>query len=355
MREGLTIALLFGGRSGEHEVSLRSANSVSSVLAGRHRVLPVLIDRQGRWLLQPEGTTRDTGGRAVFVMPSPQDRGRLRLLSDASVAAEPDAYFPLVHGTFGEDGTLQGLLDLAGVPYAGSGVLASATGMDKAIMKSLFAQAGLPQVAHVTLHGRDHAAEAAALEQLGLPVFVKPANLGSSVGISKVKSRGDLDAALSKALAFDRKLVIERGVDAREIEVSVLGNDAPRSSLPGEILPDREFYDYDSKYSQASGTRLAIPAPLAAQEIERARELAVRAFRAVDAEGYARVDLFLDRASGSLLVNEINTIPGFTSISMFPKLWEASGVPFGELVDRILELAFERHAKISRLQREHTS
>jgi D-alanine-D-alanine ligase len=355
MRERLTIAVLFGGRSGEHEVSLRSAASVSAVLAERHRVWPVLIDRQGQWRLQPEGVARNEGGQPVFMVPSPADRGRLRLLAGGSVAAEPDVYFPLVHGTFGEDGTLQGLLELAGVPYAGAGVLASAAGMDKAIMKTLFAEAGLPQVDYAVLRGRDRAAEAAALERLGLPVFVKPANLGSSVGISKVKSPGELDAALEMALAYDRKVVIERGVDAREIEVSVLGNDAPQASLPGEVVPDREFYDYDSKYAGDSRARLIIPAVLAQREQARARELAVSAFRAVDAEGFARIDLFLERASGALLVNEINTIPGFTSISMFSKLWEASGISGAELVDRIVELAMERHARTSRLTRARES
>jgi D-alanine-D-alanine ligase len=347
------IAVLFGGRSGEHEVSVRSAASVTSTLAQRHCVLPVLIDRQGRWLLQPAGSAQLEGGTPVFLAPSPDDRGRLRRLTDASLAAEPDVYFPLVHGTFGEDGTLQGLLELANVPYAGAGVLGSAAGMDKAVMKSLFAQAGLPQTDHAVLRGCNRAALEEVCEQIGFPLFVKPANLGSSVGISKVRTRDGLQAAIEKALAYDRKVVVERAVDAREIEVAVLGNGEPEASVPGEIVPDREFYDYDSKYAAESRTRLVIPAALTARQADDARGLALSAFRAVDAEGYARVDLFLDRRRDALVVNEINTIPGFTSISMFPRLWEASGVSGVDLVDRILALARERHAQSSGLRREH--
>jgi D-alanine-D-alanine ligase len=345
-----TVALLFGGRSGEHEVSVRSALSVAPGLAVRHRVLPVLLDKNGGWLLQEGAEPRPTGGRPVFLTPSPGDRGRLRHLSDASVAAEPDVYFPVLHGTFGEDGTVQGLLELAAVPYVGSGVAASAAAMDKEMMKALFAQAGVPQGRYRVLRGRDRAAEEAAVLALGFPLFVKPANLGSSVAVSKVKRAAELAPALDLALAYDRKAVLEAGIDAREIEVSVLGNEAPEASLPGEILPDREFYDYDSKYSPDSKTALRIPAPLDAATTSRLQELAIGAFRAVDASGYARVDFFLGRTTGEVFVNEINTIPGFTSISMFPKLWAATGLPYDALLDRLVDLGLARQAARDRLK-----
>jgi len=337
----LKVALVFGGRSGEHEVSLRSAASVAEGLAARHEVLSVLVGKAGGWLLQ-QGAPQPGGGTPVFLAPSPEDKGRLRRLADARELAQPDVYFPVLHGTYGEDGTVQGLFELAGVPYVGSGVAASAVAMDKALMKSLFAEARLPQVEHRVLVRRDEDAERRLVEELGLPLFVKPANLGSSVAVSKVKARDALDPALSLAFSFDRKVIVERGHDVREIEVSVLGNDEPRASLPGEILPDREFYDYRSKYAADSRTELRIPAPLDAALTGSVQQLALAAFRAVDAAGYARVDCFLERASGRLLLNEINTIPGFTSISMYPKLWQASGVAFDELLARLVALAVER-------------
>jgi D-alanine-D-alanine ligase len=349
MNARLRVALLFGGRSGEHEVSLRSAASVAAGLAARHEVVPVLIDKAGRWLLQDGPEVAATGGEPVFLAPVPGDGGRLRRLRDAAERARPDVFFPVLHGTYGEDGTVQGLLELAGVPYAGAGVAASAVAMDKEMMKALFERAGLAQVEHRVLRGRDATAERAALEALGLPLFVKPANLGSSVGISKVKVAAELQAALELAFRFDRKVVLERGLAVREIELSVLGNERPEASLPGEIVPDREFYDYDSKYAQTSRTGLLIPAPLDPATTAEAQRLAVAAFEAVDASGYSRVDLFLEKASGRLLVNEINTIPGFTSISMYPKLWAASGLAYPDLLDRIVALALERHAARARL------
>ncbi len=352
MTDRLEIALLFGGRSGEHEVSLRSAASVAAGLASRHRVRPVLIDHEGSWFLQEGPEPLPTGGEPVFLAGQPTDGARLRRLADAAEALRPDLYFPVLHGPFGEDGTIQGLLELAGATYVGSGVAASAGGMDKEMMKALFAAASIPQTAYRVV--RDRPPErAAALElpaELGLPLFVKPANMGSSVAVSKVKRAEDLAPALDLALAFDRKAVVEAGLDARELEVSVAGNDEPEASLPGEILPDREFYDYDSKYSSQSRTELVIPAPLTPEQTDEVRRLGVRAFRAVDACGYARVDLLLDRRSGALHVNEINTIPGFTSISMFPKMWEASGLPFPALLDRLLDLARERQQRRARLR-----
>jgi D-alanine-D-alanine ligase len=345
----LKVALLFGGRSGEHEVSLRSAASVAFGLAERHEVLPLLVCKAGGWLLQEGATPRPAGGERVFLAATPEDGGRLRRLSDARELARPDVYFPVLHGTYGEDGTVQGLFELAGVPYVGSGVAASAASMDKAIMKSLFAQAGLPQVEHRVLTRRDAGSEASLLDELGLPVFVKPANLGSSVAVSKVKTRQALAPALALAFSYDRKVVVERGHDVREIEVGILGNDAPEASLPGEIVPDREFYDYDSKYAADSRTELVIPARIDAALTAAVRSLGTAAFLAVDAAGFARVDCFLERASGRLLLNEINTIPGFTSISMYPKLWQASGVSYPELLARLVTLGIERHQARVRL------
>ena len=348
MNSRLKVALLFGGRSGEHEVSLRSAVSVAEGLAARHEVLPVLIGKSGGWLLQQE-KPQPSGGTPVFLAASPEDAGRLRRLSDARELARPDVYFPVLHGTYGEDGTVQGLFELAGVPYVGAGVAASAAAMDKALMKSLFAQAGLPQVEHRVLARRDAAYERRLVDELGLPLFVKPANLGSSVAVSKVKTREALDPALVLAFSYDRKVIVERGLDVREVEVSVLGNDEPRASLPGEIVPDREFYDYRSKYASDSRTELVIPAKLDAALTKAVQDLGLAAFRAVDAAGYARVDCFLERASGRLLLNEINTIPGFTSISMYPKLWQASGLAFEGLLAQLVTLGVERQRARARL------
>jgi D-alanine-D-alanine ligase len=356
MASRLKIALLFGGRSGEHEVSVRSAESVAQGLSSRFDVLPVLIDHGGRWWLQePGATVQPRGGTPVFVVPSPEDAGALRRLDDASIAARPDAYFPVLHGTYGEDGTIQGLLELAGVPFVGSGTAASAAAMDKVLMKALFAAASLPQADYRVLLARDRSRAAALVEPLGLPVFVKPANLGSSVGVSKVKEAGALSAALDLAFAYDRKVVVEAAVPgAREIEISVLGNDDPESSLPGEIIPDREFYDYDSKYSADSKTVLKIPAPLDAGATEEVRQLGVRVFRSVDASGYARVDFLMEKATGKLVVNEINTIPGFTSISMFPKLWGATGLAYDDLLGRLVQLGLDRHRERASLKTDYS-
>jgi D-alanine-D-alanine ligase len=347
------VAVLFGGRSGEHEVSLRSAASVAAGLADAHDVVCILIDKAGRWRLQPGPDPGASGGEPVFLAPDPTDRGMLRSLADASARVRPDVFFPVLHGPYGEDGTVQGLLELAAVPYVGSGVAASAASMDKAMMKALFERAGLPQVRHRVLFGRDSPAETRALDELGLPVFVKPANLGSSVAVSRVETSEVFGAALDRALAYDHKVVVEQAVVAREVEASVLGNDSPEASVPGEIVPDREFYDYDSKYSPDSTTRLLIPAPLDEPVVAEIRRLAVDAFRAVDACGLARVDFFVERASGQVLVNEINTMPGFTSISMYPRLWEASGLPYPKLLARLVTLATERRSFRARLRTDY--
>jgi D-alanine-D-alanine ligase len=355
MTTRLQVALLFGGRSGEHEVSLVSATSVAAGLRANHEVTCVLIDKAGRWLLQEGDVPRPSGGTPVFLAPVPEDRGRLRRLADARELARPDVFFPVLHGTFGEDGTVQGLFELAAVPYVGAGVAASAASMDKAMMKALFARAGLPQVEYRVLSRRDPVEEARVVADLGLPVFVKPVNLGSSVAVAKVKAMEALGPALDAAFAYDHKAIVERGVAAREVEVSVLGNDEPSASVPGEVVPDREFYDYDSKYSAESRTELLIPAPLPLPVAEEVRRLAVAAFRAVDAAGYARVDFFVEKETGRRLVNEINTIPGFTSISMYPKLWEASGLPYPDLLARLVTLGIERHAARARLRTDYRS
>lgn len=353
------VAVLFGGRSGEHEVSLRSAASILRAMdRDKYEPVAVGISREGTWVLSPGGGVPERGyvsgddGPEVFLVGG---RGGPRLIVGPGRAAEAgsgraaiavDVVFPVLHGPQGEDGTLQGLLEMAGVPYVGSGVLASAVGMDKGFMKDLFRQKGIPTVDYLVVKRRDWEADHGRVAReigaaLGYPCFVKPANLGSSVGISKVADEGGLAAAMDLAARYDRRIVVEAGVSARELECAVLGNDDPRASAPGEIVPSREFYDYEAKYVD-DRSELLIPAPLGEGEAERVRDLAARAFLALDCSGMARVDFFLERGSGRLFVNEINTIPGFTSISMYPKLWEASGVSYPELIDRLIALARER-------------
>lgn len=340
------IAVIFGGRSGEHEVSLRSARSVITALdAARYEVVPLAISKLGHWL---------TGAQAAQMLADPAGVAVTSgsLVPQGEALNQIDVVFPVLHGPLGEDGTVQGLLELADLPYVGCGVTASAIGMDKAACKAIFAAHGLPQVPYLVLKRNhweaDRAAVLAAIEkELSYPLFVKPANMGSSVGISKATDRASLRQALNEAARYDRRLVVEQGIDAREIEVSVLGNDQPLASLPGEIVPRREFYDYAAKYI-SDDSELLIPAPLSPELTAEVQRLAVAAFLAIDGAGMARVDFLLDRQSGQLYVNEVNTIPGFTSISMYPKLWEASGLPFPQLLDRLIELALERHADRSR-------
>ncbi len=345
------IAVLFGGRSGEHEVSVRSAAAVIGALdSGKYEVIPVAISKQGKWLgpaesvrlLPPEAQDRSSTQTAVVVSQEPGSTSGV------------DVVFPVLHGTFGEDGTVQGLLELAGVAYVGAGVLGSACGMDKDVMKRLFREAGLPTVEHLAcLRGDRHRAVAESEARFGYPVFVKPANLGSSVGISKARHAAELREALDLAAKFDRKIIIEPAIVGREIECSVLGNDRPEASLPGEIVPGGEFYDYESKYLDQN-SRLLIPAPLGDEQTAEVRRLAVAAFQAIECAGLARVDFFLEEATEQFLINEINTMPGFTSISMYPKLWQASGLSYGDLIDRLIELALERQAEkdATRFQRE---
>jgi len=385
----LRVGILFGGRSGEHEVSLLSAASVFNAIdKDKYEVVPIGITKEGRWLTStdaerllhgtppeheerhlragdPEATPAAAvlaSGEAVVVPPEPKksEPGIVPFQSDASPtrrasdrAINVDVIFPVLHGTFGEDGTIQGLLDLADIAYVGAGVLGSAAGMDKDIMKSLFLAAGLPIVKHVTVLRSDWQAEPGKVRKLvekslQYPVFVKPANLGSSVGISKAHNRKELGPAIDEAAKFDRKIVIEQGVGgkkhkAREIECSVLGNDRPHASVPGEIVPCKEFYDYDAKYLD-EGSELLIPAKLTKSEQTKVQQLAVRAFQAVDCSGLARVDFLMDPKTRKIYLNEINTMPGFTSISMYPKLWAASGLSYPQLIERLIDLGLERHA-----------
>src|SRR5579871_1383437 len=380
----LRVGILFGGRSGEHEVSLLSAASVlKAINKNKYDVVPIGITKEGRWLteshaerlLRGEKASHESGrhlragdpeatpgavvlakGEAVIVPPVPQAHGLVPFES-AAVATQKgidvDVIFPVLHGTFGEDGTIQGLLELADIPYVGAGVLGSAAGMDKDIMKQLFAFAGLEIVKHVTiLRSRWEKVPKKVTKlvesKLKYPVFVKPANLGSSVGISKAHDRKELGPAIEEAAKYDRKIVIEQGVGgkknkARELECAVLGNDWPQASVLGEIVPSTEFYDYKAKYLD-EGSQLIIPAKLSKAETKTVQKLAIGAFKAVDCSGLARVDFLMDPKSRKIYLNEINTMPGFTSISMYPKLWAASGLPYAELIDRLIQLGLERHA-----------
>jgi D-alanine-D-alanine ligase len=367
------VGIVFGGRSGEHEVSLASAASVLEAIdRGRFEPVPIGITREGRWLVggDPMKALTDAVRRALppgdATSPVKQElverAGRGGPAPGALVPAQSsesfpaglardlDVIFPVLHGPSGEDGTVQGLFELAGIPYVGAGVLASAVGMDKGVMKTLFRAAGLPVVEHLVIARREweRAPETTARRvaaAIGFPCFVKPANLGSSVGISKVKAPEALGAAMAEAGRHGPKLLVERAVQGREIEVSVLGNDDPAASVPGEILYDKEWYDYEAKYG-AGHTSLRVPAAVTEAQAGRFKELAVRAFKAIDCRGMARVDFFLE--GETILVNEINTIPGFTATSAYPKLWEASGLPYPDLITRLIDLALEAHAREER-------
>jgi D-alanine-D-alanine ligase len=332
---------------------------INALDPAKYEILPIGITREGHWraglgaqqLLakvlesgQPVTPSADpTGPKLLPLAPAMLSNTRIPSL---------DVVFPILHGTFGEDGTVQGLLELADVPYVGAGVLASATGMDKDVMKRLFRDAGLPVVPWELILRSDWESHPGAVRKriersLRYPLFVKPVNMGSSVGISKVHARRELAAALNLSAQYDRKILVEKGIDAREIECSVLGNDYPQASVPGEVVPVNEFYDYEAKYIK-EGSELVIPAQLTARQTKQVREVAIRAFQAVDGAGMGRVDFLLDRKTGKVYLNEINTIPGFTSISMYPKLWEASGIPYPQLLDRLIELALERYQEKSR-------
>lgn len=349
----IRVGLIYGGRSGEHEVSILSANSIMTAIdAAKYEVVPIAITKEGRWLpgQAPQPLVESKHLQARFLGESPADvgeaiaNGRGQILS--GLKEKVDVVFPVLHGPFGEDGTIQGLLELADIPYVGAGVLGSAAGMDKAIMKALFQQDGLP-VGKYLVYLRKELTDFERIEQavageLGYPCFIKPANLGSSVGISKAHHRDELWNALQLAAKYDRKIVVEAMLSGREIECGILGNDAPAASVLGEIVPCAEFYDYEAKYV-LNDSRLIIPAQLPEELVAKVRELAVKAFKAVDCAGLARVDFFVDSDNGEIFVNEINTMPGFTRISMYPKLWEASGLGYVALIDRLLQLALERY------------
>src|ERR1700686_2653955 len=393
----IRVGILFGGRSGEHEVSLLSAASVLNAIdKNKYEVVPIGITKEGRWLTaehaerllkgnagegaratqsnlragDPEATPGAAvlaTGESVVVPPEPtrRDAGLAPFQTDANLrrasdrAINVDVIFPVLHGTFGEDGTIQGLLELADIAYVGAGVLGSSAGMDKDIMKSLFRAAGLPIVKHVTVLRSQFEREPKKVEKLiesklKYPLFVKPANLGSSVGISKAHDRKELGPAIAEAAKFDRKIVIEEGVGgkknkAREIECAVLGNDDPKASIAGEIVPCKEFYDSDAKYL-VEGSEPVIPAKLTKSEMKNVQKLAIAAFQAVDCTGLARVDFLMDPKSRKMFVNEINTMPGFTSISMYPKLWAATGVSYPDLIDRLIRLGIDRHEDKKRNQ-----
>jgi D-alanine-D-alanine ligase len=351
----LRVAVIFGGKSGEHEVSIASAASIFRNLdPSRFEAVPIKIEKNGRWMLTGEAPKAISAAEVHRQAPAMalEPIEPTRLLADGGV----DVVFPVLHGPYGEDGTVQGLLELANVPYVGAGVLGSAVGMDKAVMKTMFLARGLPVGPYLVVlrpeWARDANGISARIErQLTFPVFVKPANLGSSVGISKAKTVTDLAAAMALALQYDRKVVIEAAIPhAREIECAVLGNDDPQASVPGEIIPLREFYDYEAKYMDANGSRLEIPAALTADQTDEIRRLSIEAFRACDLSGLARVDFLMNRETGETFVNEVNTLPGFTTISMYPKLWDASGVPYAQLLERLLTLAIERHEEKQQLR-----
>jgi D-alanine-D-alanine ligase len=341
------LAILYGGRSAEHQVSVVSARSVMEALdPDRFEVVPIAITRAGAWLLPDRSPLELTASDGA--LPEVEAAGTELAVRPEQGVGGVDVVFPILHGPFGEDGTVQGLFELADLPYVGSGVLASALAMDKAMAKVVLAQAGLPQAPYRVVPERDWRADpdrvAAEVEgRLAYPVFTKPARLGSSIGISKVKTPDGLAAGLADAFAHDTKALVEQGVVARELECGVLGNDAPEASVVGEVVPGHEFYDFEAKYLDES-LKLEIPAPVPGAVRERVRELSLRAFQALDCEGFARVDFFYEEATGRVLLNEVNTIPGFTPKSMFPMLWGASGLSYPDLVARLVDLAVERHA-----------
>jgi len=366
MARKLRVVLIFGGRSVEHEVSLTSARSVLSAIdSSRYEVLPVAVTKEGRWLSGPKtldllesGAEAGAGAVPSAILADP-NVGGLVALGEGGGEPVPagegvDVVIPLIHGRYGEDGSLQGLLEMAGLPYVGCGVLASALCMDKVVSKRLLEAAQVRVVEYVCLENAEWLNDWDGVRRQvedgpGIPCFVKPANGGSSVGIVKVKESDALKAALEEASRYDRKILVERAVDAREIEVSVLGNEEPQASVPGEVEPANEFYDYDAKYLDEN-SRLHIPADLSDEQTQEVRCMAVEAFKALSCEGMARVDFLLDRNTGSAYVSEINTLPGFTPISMYPKLWEASGLAYSRLIDRLIELARERHRRNAGLE-----
>jgi D-alanine-D-alanine ligase len=368
MARKIRVAVIFGGQSGEHDVSLRSARAIlRHIDRERFEIVPVGITREGRWLIGGDPLRElATASRLPLELEpvssgagsAPATTGESALALLESLPGEIDVAFPVLHGPYGEDGTIQGLLELAGIPYVGCGVLASAVAMDKPTAKRLFASVGLEQARWIAFTWHEwqcqHQTLLARIErELGYPCFVKPANLGSSVGVSKARRREELLAAIELASRYDRRIVVEEAIDARELEVSVLGNEEPVASIVGEIVPSREFYDYEAKYIDPH-SQLLIPAPISEEQAATVRRMALEAFRVIDGAGMARVDFFLERSTGRILINEVNTIPGFTAISMYPKLWEASGLCFRDLITRLIELALERHQAQQRRRAQAT-
>lgn len=362
MKSRTRIGILCGGKSAEHEVSLQSAkNIVEAIDKDKYEVLLIGIDKNGRWFLNenpqfllnaddPRTIALDRGGQAVALALG-RDAEQIVSLTSAGGAWSVDVIFPVLHGPFGEDGTVQGLLKLAGIPFVGAGVLGSAAGMDKDVMKRLLRDAGLPIAHFQVLHAsaRESVSLDAIERDLGLPCFVKPANLGSSVGIHKAQDQAELGAALQDAFTYDDKVIVEQFIAGREIECAVLGNEDPVSSVPGEIVPRHEFYSYEAKYLDENGAALEIPAKLPEEIVKKIQELAMKTFQTVCCGGMARVDFFL-RDDGEVIINELNTIPGFTKISMYPKLWEASGIKYADLIDRLIQLAIQRFKREQRLK-----
>lgn len=369
MGKKIRVGVVFGGRSGEHEVSVRSARSVIEFLdKSKYEVVPIAINQTGKWLspaesveLLPESSARRISNsirqsekRDVAIIGDPTHKGLVSLKSDGEKMPSRgiDVLFPVLHGTYGEDGTIQGLFDMANVPYVGCGVLASSCGMDKVTMKVLFKDAGLPICRHVWFlrkHWEETPAKVIAKikREIGFPCFVKPANLGSSVGVSKATDKQTLEEAINLAAKFDRKIIVEEGLDAREIECAVLGNDEPVASLPGEYIifdESKKFLDFEEKYTGTGNNDFVVPAPIPKHLIKKIQQQAVTAFKAIDSAGLARVDFFLVRKTKELLINEINTLPGLTDVSGYPKMFEASGKPFSVVLDELIELAFERHS-----------
>ena len=368
MATKLRVGVIFGGRSGEHEISVRSATAVIQAIDhGKYDVVPIAITKEGKWLAPPAAAQLLSNGTRAFldagivdvsdteiaILGDPSHQGLTSLQSDGQdfSTAKLDVVFPVLHGPYGEDGTLQGLLEMADIPYVGCGVVASACGMDKVAMKMLFAQAGLPICKHVWfLRSQWRNDQTAVLlritSEIGFPCFVKPANLGSSVGISKATDADSLIAAVSLAAQYDRKVIVEELVDGRELECAVIGNDEPEASLPGEYVVYDEaarFLDYTEKYAGTGHVEFVVPAPVSQVVSEEIRRMAIQAFQSIDGSGLARVDFFLTRDTEKLLLNELNTLPGLTEVSGYPKMWEASGLPFPQVLDRLIQLAFERH------------
>ncbi|MEK7584357.1 MAG: D-alanine--D-alanine ligase [Patescibacteria group bacterium] len=363
MKSKIRVAVVFGGRSAEHEVSLQSALSIIAALdSDRYDIVPIGIDTGGKWHVldpehfvnAPENPSRISLGKSVHELSLVPGEDRSAMLRGAQNLPAIDVVFPVLHGTYGEDGSIQGLLRMLDVPFVGSSILGSALGMDKEMTKRLFTEAGLPTPRYMVLRAGEPLDQGGVERTLGWPVFVKPANMGSSVGVTKVHSAADLREAAANAFEYDRKILIEEAIEGRELECSVLGNDSPRASVVGEVVPQHhEFYSYEAKYLDEHGATLIIPARLDAPIVDRVRDLAVKAFGALCLSGMARVDFFL--RGGEVLLNEVNTIPGFTQISMYPKLWEATGMPYPELLNELIRLAIERHEHESRLRTRYMS